>query len=289
MKLQFVSSLQHLRTKTVAQMTKNVDVGGNNSDDEEMSLSYVAGRKRKALMEYVDDDVSVSTAASTLSTTSSFEADADSDSSTSSASCSTSTGKKSVRFDEGSNHSYDNAAWCREDVEEHCWYDANDYHSFKARTKALSKHISREANRNSRRRTSALSFEKVMERTFEVCRCFVVDPTADDAILTYEEEQQLLRWSETARLGLERWSVASLARDRKQRRRQHVDEVLGLIQDGASDECIRRNAERISRPSRLFARTIAESFRAAARKEEEHPRQQQEQDSFSAFYYAVVA
>jgi hypothetical protein len=179
----------------------------------------------------------------------------DDDQSLSSASSHSFSSVKSVRFNSDDNQEYENKDICKEDTED-LWYSNADYKRFKSHTHALAKEVLKSEARN----RAPFSYERVMLRTYEVCSGHINEPQG--SVLTSDERRHMVRWAEvaTSRLGLEKWAIKSLGRERAIRRVELVDIVLDFQSIGnmdGLDECIREHCERISRPSRLFAREVA--------------------------------
>jgi len=121
-------------------------------------------------------------------------------------------------------------------------------------------------NRAEERNRAPYSYQRVILRTYDVCKSAVVAPGAsDDAapVLSFEDRKHLRRWAEYAptRLGLEKWAVKALGRERAMRRSEMYNVVLGLQHEMpcCDAEVIRAAAERVSRPGLLLARSIAEA------------------------------
>lgn len=99
-------------------------------------------------------------------------------------------------------------------------------------------------------------------RTYDVCCASVYEPNG--SILSVDERRHMNRWAEVApsRLGLEKWAIKPIGRDRSNRRHEMVDVVLDMqdsVEGENADELIRQRAESISRASRLFARSVAQA------------------------------
>jgi hypothetical protein len=165
---------------------------------------------------------------------------------------------RSVRFCLSKNESFSNEIICKEDLKE-MWYAPADYKHFRVATMYVAKEITKAEARNK----APFSYERVMTHTYlQCCRA-----TSDDAIvLTALDFKHLVRWAEvaTTRLGLEKWSIRSVGHDRSFRRALMVDLVLesqNNYQDDfvAMDDYVGDSLARISRPMRLFSRTLAEA------------------------------
>jgi hypothetical protein len=176
---------------------------------------------------------------------------------------------KSVRFHEASNVEHANENACQEDYED-SWYSQADYRRFKATSMYMAREIAKLENRN----RAPFSYHRVLLRTYEAC-CSVHEET-NASVLTSFERKHLERWTEvaTSRLGLERWTVRSIQSDKLLRRNEIyriVMELQNIVTQNPEPKAdfLRQSSERISRPSRVFARTLAEAHAAA------HIKQQQ--------------
>lgn len=242
--------------------------------------------KKQPVIDITDeDDYSVASTASTESTCTSIS---------SSSSSSEISIKKSVQFNTDLNEEYVNTQMHEEEVRE-LWYDDEDYRHFKKQTGELARVISLIGARS----RSASSYEKVLARTQEICKCVVSEPTDDnnDSIMSVDERNNLKRClqSSPARHGLERWAVRPIARQRKLRRQEIIETVLAIQQAAVVPEqeqapaaeyvngrgmdraeYIRRSANRISLPSRLFAHAMA-----TAAAEDEINVEQKHEDHFA--------
>jgi len=219
-------------------------------DDSSLSSTLTVDRqvnKAQSAENYIeyddDDDQSIST--------------------TQTAASSTESSAKSVRFNLNDTQFYGNQQLCKEDCID-LWYTAGEYRCFKSMTVALAREVTKTEAKN----RAVFSYERVMLRAYEVCKASPSETYASP--LSADDRKHLLRWAEVApsRLGLEKWAVRPMNRDRSARRSQLYDAVLdlqdSLKDDDALEECLRRHSERISLPSRLFARCMADAQAAAA-------------------------
>jgi hypothetical protein len=190
--------------------------------------------------------------------------------------------KKSVHFDEARNESYGNTLFCKEDTLD-LWYTTEDHTRFKAANNDLAKEIMR-SERGNNHHSTVYSYQRVMQRVYDAC-CLVeqeqqaaYDGSEDDAsccsLLSSDESKHLQQWLNcaTSRIGLERKSVRSIARDRHYRRKAIYNLVLEmgtmtlpLLQDNndAKTESLCQACQALSRPSRLFAHQLALAQAAA--------------------------
>lgn len=221
--------------------------------DETLTADKKAGSHKPLhfdSMDEDDDNCSVASEATASTACTSASSVASDESST----CSAASGK-SVRFDTGSNQRIENDRWSKEEAYENCWLHASDYKRLKSHTTALAREVSRAEDRN----RAPYSYQRVILRTYEVCRSVVSE--FDGNVLGQEERKHLNRWCEYAptRLGLEKWAVRHISKERSMRRSEMVETVLGMQESGADAESIKRCSERISRPARLFSRCIAQA------------------------------
>jgi len=171
---------------------------------------------------------------------------------------------KNVSFDLTFNKEYSNDMMYKEDCQDF-WYTLADHRHFKKCNSFMSKEIAKAESKNK----APYSYQKVMLRTYEACSRATDEP--DGSVLDYFEWKPLVCWAEvaTSRLGLEKWSVRSIGKDRNFRRAEIVELVLDLqdvyVKDSKErEEFIRSSCENISRTSRLFAQVMAEAQAAAA-------------------------
>jgi hypothetical protein len=176
--------------------------------------------------------------------------------------------RKSVRFCEEDNEMYDNVVLTKTQVKD-LWYGPLDYRFFRSMALDASQHISATEKRN----RAPYSYQRVLERAHAVCSAVVVEPTSQNAhhVLDATDFVHLQRWLEvaTSRLGLEKWSIRSIAADKVSRRHALTAAVLGRsLYQCNDDEALRAECERLSRPSRLFSHTLALGLAAALEKEQ---------------------
>jgi hypothetical protein len=181
--------------------------------------------------------------------------------------------RKSVRFCEEDNEMYDNQVMTKTQVKD-LWYGPLDYRFFRSMALDASQHITATEKRN----RAPYSYQRVLERAHAVCSAVIVEPTSSlptahhqnaTHVLDATDFLHLQRWLEvaTSRLGLEKWSIRSIAADKVTRRHALTEAVLGpLYQHDA--HALRAECERLSRPSRLFSHTLALGLAAALEKEQ---------------------
>jgi hypothetical protein len=179
--------------------------------------------------------------------------------------------KKSVQFNLSQNMSIVVDSLESEDNFQR-WLSAKDYREFKSNAQDASNQIIRIEARN----RAPYSYQRVMEHAFTACMLATRDI---DEVLPPSEFIHLQRWLEvaTSRCGLEKWSIRKVSRDKSSRRRELNKTVQniqfsrrsanGTIWDHDSTEFLRISCENISRPSRLYARTLATALAAALQSE----------------------
>lgn len=180
---------------------------------------------------------------------------------------------KRVRFSTAPARCYENTTICQEEVRQECWLRPRDYKRFRAAALEASQQIIAVEQRN----RAPFSYQRVLERTLEAC--LEVPEETDRPVLAAAEMVHLQRWLEVAssRIGLEKWSIRKIAAD-KVARRQALNRFIREEQtyaDYSDDEqeaaeeadYLAATCERISRPSRLLARTMAQATAAAVQKD----------------------
>jgi hypothetical protein len=178
----------------------------------------------------------------------------------SSSSSASATNKKTVRFDESRNQAYDNKHITSKESCKSLWYTGEENRKFKAcRAAAINEvAITDEMSRH----RDPFSYRKVLLQTFEACSR-VIHETEDGVLTAVEEDllRQCLRLH-GCRLGLER-SMAIRGIANEERFRYH--ELLNVVttqqhfNSRHKDEFLRRVCEDLSRPSRMFARHLAQA------------------------------
>jgi hypothetical protein len=175
-----------------------------------------------------------------------------------------SSSRRSVSFCMAKNESFSNNAICKEDLRV-LWYESSDFKHFRS----YAAHVAKEIIKAEARSKGPFSYERVMTHTY-VCCCKATSEQGN--VLTADEFDLLVRWAKvaTSRLGLEKWSIRSMAHDRSYRRSLMVDMVLEA-QNNYLDDFVRMDAyvadscATISRPMRLFSRILAEAQAVATR------------------------
>jgi hypothetical protein len=188
--------------------------------------------------------------------------------------------RKIVRFNECANEFFCNTQICSEDCVQ-LWYNGDDYLAFKATSKFLASQIAQFEQEQQETTNDPYSYQRILLRTHEACRqcpasenesmLVTTSSKGGGSVLTAMEDKQLRRWLQGApmRLGLERYAIRDLGRDRYFRRRNLVQTVLHLqnefyihnipITPEEQAECLSLASMAISRPSRLFSRHFAQA------------------------------
>jgi hypothetical protein len=190
----------------------------------------------------------------------------------------TSLKKKSVRFNQDANEFYSNTRICKEECAE-LWYSAAEYRHFKATIKFLAQEI----NNYEVKSADPFSYQRIVLRTYEACRqssnssnANCNDSSSSSSVLTSMEEQHLKRWLQGSpmRCGLEFVAIQDLGRGRHSRRQNILQVVMDFqnemdrsVDDGNSSpdtttdpaQYLREACEAVSRPSRMFARHLAQA------------------------------
>ena len=172
----------------------------------------------------------------------------------------TSTARR-VRFDLSATETHE-TRYCKEDRAE-LWYKAVEYKHFRRSTVSAARALAQTEAKN----RAAFSYERVMERTYQICKDVINEGTESyQSLSTPQERRHLNRWAEVApnRLGLEKWALRHIVKDKQQRRFEMIDLILDLQDakeyvEGDRAEFIRKSCERISRPSRLYAQALAKA------------------------------
>jgi hypothetical protein len=172
------------------------------------------------------------------------------------------TTRQSVRFCMSKNESFSNTVMCKEDLTE-LWYTNSEFKYFRSFAMYVAKEITKVEARNE----APFSYERVMTHTYLAC-CKAT--SEQGSVLTADEFKHLVRWAEiaTSRLGLEKWSIRSLVHDRSYRRSL----IMGMVLEAQNNHRNNFSMEysvadcctTISRPMRLFSRTLAEARAVAA-------------------------
>lgn len=179
---------------------------------------------------------------------------------------------------------YDNTSVFQEDLHE-LWYDAFEYRDFKRSTHASAKHMASVELRN----RAPHSYQRTLTRVYQLCleqRDYGHDDddddeTGTDTLLSAAEQRHMQHWAQATpcRLGMEKWALTELQKERSQRKHLLKHTVLDLQRKAQSrssaavvppheqhlplDERVRLASERLSLTSRLFARHMALSLAAA--------------------------
>lgn len=184
---------------------------------------------------------------------------------------------KQVRFALNLNKQYPNIDLLKDEVKP-LWYSPSEYRMFRVSASDTAQQIVATEKRN----RAPYSYQRVMERTYAVC-CEAVtsDQEQRHCQLAPSDFVHLQRWLEvaTTRVGLEKWSIRTIATDKSVRREAMTEAVmdaqtscLDSFENNMQDqddtaEFMRATCDRLSRPSRLFSRTLAQGLAAAVAKE----------------------
>jgi hypothetical protein len=206
--------------------------------------------------------------------------------------------KRGVSFQESQNQVYENQHFYKEDLKP-LWYNAQDYAAFKESTTQCAMEVvaaSVLSNQNqcdsprpespslsSSLGCSSSSYPQTLQRVYEACvQC---QSETQASVLTLSEDVHLKHCLAKApsRWGVERAAVRWIAADRHYRRSAMLELVLEMQQtmalaigsssssscgsigsdatfmDDGLDEILRSSCEALSRPSRLFARRLAQA------------------------------
>jgi hypothetical protein len=196
--------------------------------------------------------------------------------------------RKNVRFNECANEFFGNTQICSEDCVK-LWYSGDEYLAFKATAKFLASQISQYEQKQQRQESTAdddnaYSYQRILLRTHEACRQWSSEEysrsmdeggsSSSPTVLTAMEDKHLRRWLQGSpmRLGLERYAIRDLGRDRYFRRKNLVQTILHLqnefyihnipITPDERTECLSLASMAISRPSRLFSSHMAQASQA---------------------------
>ncbi|GKY90595.1 hypothetical protein MPSEU_000033200 [Mayamaea pseudoterrestris] len=222
----------------------------------------------------LDDDATASTALDYYSESESSIA------SSSFCSCSSSSSSRSVYFDLSANVSHDNTTSCQEDLLD-LWHDAHDYKEFKRQTYSLAKQMDSIEQRN----RAPHSYSRTLTRTYEICASAAAIGSDSDtttssmkrSLLSTLEAKHLQHWASATpcRLGLDKWALPELQRERSQRKHTLKRAIMELQtqakhfqsqqndNEASLEDCMRRTSERMSRTGTYFARHLAMSLAAA--------------------------
>jgi hypothetical protein len=190
--------------------------------------------------------------------------------------------KKTVHFDTSRNVVYEvNQVKVNSEECVQRWYNAVEYRDFKTIAQDASNQIMQIEARN----RAPFSYQRVLEHAFTAC---LIANTDVNEVLPSSEFIHLQRWLEvaTSRVGLEKWSIRKLSRDKSTRRRELAKTVMNLQSCMRSDtgvlqfdndkvEFMRQSCENLSRPSRLFAMTLASALASAMESENGNDKESQ--------------
>jgi hypothetical protein len=194
--------------------------------------------------------------------------------------------KKGVSFQESRNQAYENQNVYKEDLKQ-LWYNHQDYAAFKESTAQCAMEVvaasvlSSQSSMLESSSSSSSSYPQTLQHVYEACVQCQSEETA--SVLTVSEDVHLKNCLAKApsRWGVERAAVRWIAADRHYRRSAMLELVLEMQQtmglfanndssggstsnitmfiDDGMDEVLRTSCEALSRPSRLFARHLAQA------------------------------
>lgn len=139
------------------------------------------------------------------------------------------------------------------------WYSPKQYKLFRAATLEAAQQILSTERRN----RAPHGYDRVMTRTFEYCKS--APDVVKDTCLPANDFLHLQRWMEVAssRIGLEKWAVRSVSAEKTIRRTA----LLECVRQSSSAEQLGLACVRVSRPSVLYARSLAQAQAAVVNKE----------------------
>jgi hypothetical protein len=219
-------------------------------------LLKITDTQRRKSCEHDDTSTSSTMTVERLSSTEQEESTTDDDA--------TARRRRRVSFCIAKNESFSNNVMCEEDLRK-LWYKSSDFKRFRAFTM----HVANEIAKVEARSRGPFSYERVMTNTYMAC----IKATSEQGnVLTADEFKQLVRWAEvnTARCGMVKWSIRSIAHDRSYRKslmRAMVMKIQNQCQDDfvSIDFNVADSCAAISRPLILFSRTLAEAQAVAVR------------------------
>lgn len=173
-----------------------------------------------------------------------------------------------VSFHEERNVVHANRQWDFDDVQEYCWYNATELNVIKNHCCALAKQIHQ---REKEYAAIPESYQNVLLRVYDACcastRTVAPAVTTRDAALL-----QLIATKATSRTGLEKVCIREITYDKRFRKQELYEMVLGIQQasarmksdhsqenhaDHARNELIRFASVTVSRAQRRFAYIMA--------------------------------
>jgi hypothetical protein len=155
---------------------------------------------------------------------------------------------------------------CKEDTID-LWHTTEDLSSFKVENNDLAKEITR----SERSIQAVYSYQRVIERVYDAClkQPFECDDDDEDSyfLLSSSDFMHLQKWlnncDDMDRIGLERKSVRSIAKNKHFRRKDIYKTVFEIQEMETSSSLedkagfLRQSCQALSRPSRLFAHELA--------------------------------
>jgi hypothetical protein len=156
--------------------------------------------------------------------------------------------KKRVSFNLGYNQEYKSTLPNKEKVKE-LWHTKKDFALIRQNTRELEKSITWNGSK---------SYERVLGL------CCRAEYETDVSVASRSDLQPITAWmiASPQALGLEKWNIKSIMDHRARLRNELSDMVLGIqaMNMEGSEEYLRAQAQRITRTSRLYARTLADAL-----------------------------
>lgn len=148
------------------------------------------------------------------------------------------------------------------------WYDYDETSCFKEETKIFGRKVAKEESRSPKK-----SYTSALVRTYKACCQVKQQQDSEETFsLSNMNSKKLSTWLNTLddRIGAEYNCIKFLRHQKRQVRKEIVALVMELQQNSFSmceddsvydkSEQIRKSCERVSLPSRLFARIVAEAY-----------------------------
>lgn len=173
--------------------------------------------------------------------------------------------RQRVSFDQRKNTLHDNTQWCREECQE-LWYSAGELNQMKEECYALARKIHQKEKDF---QDVPESYKNVILRVYDAC-CVVPCPNAIPAVT--ERDTSLLAIiaeKSCSRSGLEKVCIREIAHDKRFRREELYDSVLGIQahckvgSQRTRAELTRLASEMVSRAQRHFANIMAVALAAS--------------------------
>ena len=179
------------------------------------------------------------------------------------------TARRVVTIDETCNASYANTQWCADDCKRH-WYTRLDYQQIKTNVKLMAKRMTQRERDSRGDDDENESYHNVLLRVYEACGAVPQETT--EAILTADEQALLAQLVGKAqhRAGLEKIGIQALAHGKRHCRAVVLDTVLTVqathraaASRRTRTQLLRLSCQAVSRPSRVWARVMAQALEAS--------------------------